>query len=237
MRCPRLVGLVGAVALGCSLMAASPAVASTGTSDDSSVVVLEEFRAGLSDRIASGVDGAEAELALFDQLTDAQRDELTSILVSDGAVLTQPTEESTVTVETPTEVVSTDGDLTWTEETGVTGVAARAASRGVWHESTVAFAGITLNKVKVSGNYEYSGGKATKVLGYSCVVLEALGPTQQVTSKKNTAYISGGKAYFKCKVTSRWGVPTPWGQISWSQRESIQFVRGGAAGYETGGWA
>lgn len=219
---------------------ASPAAAAESTQPLSQQeAVLADFRSALVERAAnSGSEGA-AELETFDALDDAQRTELANyFLGTDGSL--EPDEDAAVIVAGDTMVLAS-GDFTWesVEASSGSGIAAKAASftKSTWATQWFKFAGITISETKVSGTYTVSGGKATKVNSYACTVVRNIDPLAQVTSSKNAAFVSGGKATMECKVKVKRGVPTPWGQVTWSTRESVQFLRAtGSGSVEAHGW-
>lgn len=203
-------------------------------------VVLTDFRDVLVQR--AEVIGSEgvAELEQFDSLDGTQRNELANYFLGvDGSVA--PGDAAALTVEGGTTVL-TDGDFTWESveaPNAASGIVARAATstKSTWATQWFKFAGITISETKVSGTYTVSGGKATKVNSYACTVVQNIDPLASVTSSKNAAYVSGGKATMECKVKVKRGVPTPWGHVSWSTKEAVQYLRATGAGrVEAHGW-
>jgi hypothetical protein len=85
--------------------------------------------------------------------------------------------------------------------------------------------------------YQVSGVSATSITSYSCIVDANYDPFSTVTSSKNSAWVSLGRATAECKVTVKRGTPTPWGQVTFSTRSNIQYVTGNGSGAVTAhGW-
>lgn len=107
----------------------------------------------------------------------------------------------------------------------------------VWATSAFLFAGIKISETKVAGTYTASGGTARSILSYSCTVTRNYDPLAEVSTDKSGSYIASGQATMECRVRVRRGVPTPWGQVSWSTKEAIQYLRAnGYGGVVAHGW-
>lgn len=129
------------------------------------------------------------------------------------------------------------GSLEPARQSNEHGATINAASRTSAGTQWFAFAGIKLTETKVSETYEYTGSTARKLLGYSCTVVRNIQPFTQVSSSKNSGYISGGQATSTCKVVVKRGVPTPWGTIAWSTYSSTQRLSARGNGAVTfNGW-
>ena len=112
-----------------------------------------------------------------------------------------------------------------------------ASTRTVSAWQSFLFAGITISKTSVRETYYYSGANATTIASYTCVVDANYDPFSSVSVAKAGAYVSAGKATAECRVTVKRGVPTPWGQVSWSTASNVQFVTGNGSGSVTShGW-
>jgi hypothetical protein len=215
-------------------MGGGPAIADDlGSQGD---LVLTQFREVLAERAAANPAG-ESDLEAFDALTADQRMDLADYFLGESETV-EPTPNAEQSIAPDGSMTYTDGDLSWGESALVPRqTMAATTSRSVWGTQWFAFAGIKITETKVSGTFTTSGGKASAISSYACTVVQNLDPMTQVKAAKNAAYVSGGKAYFKCKVTVKRGAPTPWGQVTWSTREAIQYVRAGGSGVvEANGW-
>lgn len=210
-----------------SLTMLSPAVAFASQGDDPAITVLAEFRDNL---VLNGDDGA---VSSFDSLSIEQRSKLAGYFLGNGATPTTP--PSNAIVETDGTVTTyTDGDFVWAVEDATTPAtpAARAATvtRSIWGTQWFSFAGIKISETKVTLGYQANGSNATKVNSYGCTVTQNADPLAQITSSKSNSFISGGYATAKCKVVVKRGVPSPWGQVTWSTKEGIHVLTGNGGG-------
>lgn len=227
-----------ALAAACAVPASAASAAtenSTPRATESSV--LSGFRSDLER------SGSSADVTAFDALDAGQRHELASYFL-DPEVAERVTDEAAVRADTST-TTDQDRGFRWGGMVSLDpargldqhGAAISAASRTSTGRQWFAFAGIRLTETKVSETYEYSGSTARRLLGYSCTVVRNIQPFTQVSSSKNSGYISGGQATSKCKVVVKRGVPTPWGTIAWSTYSSIQRLSARGNGAVTfNGW-
>lgn len=220
--------LVSSAAIGVLLLGGGVSAASA-TDSNAEESALAQFRAGLTD---------SSDVQAFDNLSDGQRTDLAAYLLGETDPYTELSENA-AREEAPSSVLSSGDFELQTEATATptASAAARAATRSISAWQSFNFAGITISKTTVRETYYYSGANATKVASYSCVVDQNYDPFSQVTSSKNSAWVSSGKAIAECKVTVKRGVPTPWGPISWSTKSNVQYVSGNGAGKVTSsGW-
>lgn len=216
---------------------ASAASAATAISTPQETSVLSVLRGDLER------SGSSADLAAFDALDAGQRHELASYFLDP-----EMAERVAVDMAARANTSMTAGQDRGFQRGGTRspepgqqqdekGATISAASRTSSGTQWFAFAGIRLTETKVSETYEYSGSTARKLLGYSCTVVRNIQPFTQVSSSKNSGYISGGQATSKCKVVVKRGVPTPWGTIAWSTYSSIQRLSARGNGAVTfNGW-
>lgn len=221
--------IAGVLVLGAGVSSAH----ATGTSHDA--WALAQFRANL--KVAS-------EVAAFDRLSPNQRAELADYLLGESdpyRSLSAASARSTV----PSAHAQHAGNFELRTETSTTispkaqtRVAATAsATRTVSSWQSFIFAGITISKTTVRVTYQVSGVSATSITSYSCIVDANYDPFSTVTSSKNSAWVSSGRATAECKVTVKRGTPTPWGQVTFSTRSNIQYVTGSGSGAVTAhGW-
>lgn len=201
------------------VLALAPAWGSSA--NDRAAQVLIDFRANLSD---------VADVAKFDGLTEAQRDELSSYLLGEIDPFSSPNGLKA-------------GDFEIVDGESASNLAPRLVALATPATKTISawqsfvFAGITISKTTVRETYYVSANVATSIATYSCVVDVNYDPFSEVTSVKDGAWISAGKATSECLVTVKRGVPTPLGQITWSTKAQIQFVTGnGYGGVVAHGW-
>lgn len=103
-------------------------------------------------------------------------------------------------------------------------------TRSVSVTTTVKFLGLTMSKTKVAGRYQAKNNRATKVLSTGCTVQANNNPLESISSKKNSAYISNGKASFECKVVVTRYALVKNKRTKLSTRSGIQYVTGSGAG-------
>lgn len=223
----RRAALLATSAIVLSVTALSPAAAFATEVDGPASTVLSEFRDNL---VANGDEGA---VSSFDSLSPEQRSELTDYFLGNGASPASP--PSDAVVDTDGAITTyTDGDFVWAIEDAAipTRPTARAAAvtRNIWGTQWFSFAGIKITETKVTLGYQANGANATKVNSYGCTVVQNADPLAQVTSSKSNSFISGGKATAKCKVVVKRGVPSPWGQVTWSTKEGVQVLTGNGGG-------
>lgn len=211
--------LIGMLVLGGGI---APATAAETDLADSA---LAEFRANIT---------SAADAAAFDALTDDQRSELASYLLGE----TDPLAELSAEGRSGNFELRTEKTASQTKQTAPDyAVSARTATRTVSAWQSFLFAGITITKTTVRETYYYSGANATSIASYSCVVNQNYDPYSTVTTSKDGAWVSSGKATAECKVTVKRGVPTPWGQVTWSTASNVQYVTGNGYGTVTShGW-
>lgn len=212
-----------------SIAAFNPVAAFAGEVNDSPAVALSEFRENLV------TNGDAAEVSAFDALSVDQRSALAGYFFGNGMSPDSPTTDAIAESHGDT-TTYTDGDFAWAiedEEKSASAAAtsrAAAATRNISGNQWFSFAGIKISETKVSLSYQAIGKKATKVNSYSCVVVKNADPLAQISSSKSNAYIAGDNATAKCKVVVKRGVPSPWGQITWSTKEGIQVLAGNGGG-------
>lgn len=202
------------------LLVVGSGVSSAGAAEvDLSASALAQFRSSLT---------SSSDIAKFDALTDAQEAGFAAYLLGE----TDPTSKLNAAKTRSVDFELRTSVATTKSVAATAGVAAAAATgtRTVSAWQSFLFAGITISKTTVSETYNYSGSNATSVASYSCVVNANYDPFSTVTSAKSGKYISSGKATAECLVSVKRGVPTPWGQISWSTASNIQYVTGNGAG-------
>ena len=223
----RKIKFIGTIAAGLtagmifSPMAAQAAVAAPSASSTQSAAALAAFR----DQLVKA--GAADDLKRFDALTAEQRDELAGYFLGDASRYNAADFKWS----------TTRSSLAAPAGAAIAQPMAATTTYSVWATSAFLFAGVTITKTKVAGTYTASAGSATKVNAYACTVVTNYDPLASVSTAKNAGYISGGKAYLQCKVTVKRGLPTPWGTVSWSTREAIQYLRANGSGaVEASGW-
>ncbi|MFT4156497.1 MAG: hypothetical protein QM630_00990 [Microbacterium sp.] len=211
--------LVGMLILGGGVSSATAAEADLADS------ALEQFRANLT---------SSADIAAFDALTAAQQTELSAYLLGETDPLAELSDSSARSGDFELRKSTT---TTLTQPKATASATAAAATRTVSAWQSFLFAGITISKTTVRETYYYSGANATRIASYSCVVDANYDPFSTVTSSKSGAWVSSGRATAECRVTVKRGVPTPWGQVSWSTASNIQYVAGNGSGSVTShGW-
>lgn len=227
----------------------APAFAAT-TNNTSSESALKEFRSSL-------VEGAQtdptvvADIERFDSLSAAQRDELANYLTGELDTIT-PISQAEVPDGRSTTI--TQGDFSWmTVEKpdgglsldvmdpaagkGMLSTTASSTVKSIWATQYFTFAGIKISETKVSGSYTARSGKATSIRSHTCNVVRNYDPFSGVSTSKSSSYVSSGKAVFECLVSVKRGIPTPWGHISYSTRENVQYARGTGTGrVDAHGW-
>lgn len=210
---PLLGGVLGLVA---------PSALAVGHST-SAEAVLEEFRANL---VSAGRD---VDVSRFDALSEERRAELADYFLGKKEVKPEPAASS------DDQTVGRDGDF---EIVKVFPRAARAVNEiSIWGTQWFKFAGILISETKINLSYQNKYAMVDQVLSYSCSVITNNDPTAEITTSKNSAYVSNGDAVAKCDVKVKRGAPTPWGQITWSTSESVQVLKGGNTGRITfNGW-
>lgn len=210
--------IVGMLVLGGGVASASAAETDLAES------ALAQFRAKLTSSV---------ETAKFDALTEGQQAELAAYLLGETdplAALSSTPRSGNFELRTSTAAPAKQ------DRTG-SSVAVAGGTRTVSAWQSFLFAGITISKTTVRETYYYSGANATSVASYSCIVDANYDPFSIVTSAKSGAWVSSGRATAECKVVVTRGVPTPWGQVSWSTASNIQYVTGNGYGSVTGsGW-
>ncbi|WEK12669.1 MAG: hypothetical protein P0Y48_09310 [Candidatus Microbacterium phytovorans] len=205
---------------------------------------LAQFRENLT---------ASSDIAAFDELTRDQRSRLSSYLLGEIDPFAELSSEVARTPSGPPTSVSAGGfELTLgTRDTAVPKVAASTGSttpsgqvstlagstRSVSRSSSFSFLGITISKTTVRVVYYYSGSRATGIASSSCKVDVNYDPFSTVTSEREGAWISSGKATAECKVVVVRGIFSSWGVITWSTKAALQFVTANGYGTVTAyGW-
>lgn len=218
-----------AASVGVTPASAAPATPAPDAAQETSI--LSELRQNLA-RF-----GSPADVTAFDALDAGQRDELASYLLDPEAAPQTLDQAAARRDHSRASGPGAGFQWGWSGSPKPTELDGRASSRTSWGTQWFAFAGIRLTETKVSETYEYSGSTARKMLGYSCTVVKNVQPFTQVSTSKNSAYVSGGQATAKCKVVVKRGVPTPWGTIAWSTYSAIQRLSAKGNGAVTfNGW-
>lgn len=188
--------------------------------------LLNSFRINLID---------QAEIARFDALSPEQQHELAQYLAGEihpfDSLSAQHPQAGNFEIQ--------DGASISVGNTKATPLAATAslATKTISAWQSYVFAGITISKTTVRETYTVSGANAVAIVSYSCIVDANYDPFAEVSSTKDGAWVSSGKATAECLVTVKRGTPTPWGQITWSTNSNIQFVTGnGYGGVTSHGW-
>lgn len=208
------------------------------------------MRATLVSAAASGQPDAAQSLTSFDRLTTTQRAELARYLLGERPMPTIPPARATVVRTGTSTTTAAEGDLSWTVTTGTTVMPVRALGVSTsavtpmatthnvhsYYDSSFTFAGVTIIKTRVWGDYKTGSGRVLSITDYGCQVVANYEPTAQVSTSKQSSVLSGGKATFKCYVVVSRGAPTPWGQIAWSTKSSYQYMQVNGPGVEARGW-
>ncbi len=233
------IALASTVVLGLAAPASATSIIEQGTSFSSNIArgvvqssadaatrqqALADFRAVL---VASG---ATADVVRFDALSTTQREELADYLVGESYSVTPP----------PNAVPDSNGalrvgDFSWAQPAGGNSSNAKSRIKSMQGGQTFSFAGIVLIEVVIDLNYSVSSQPpygVSGVAGYDCFVTKDYDVLAEVSSVKSSAFVDGTwEIEARCKVTVKRGVPTPWGQITWSTKEQLHFLRGDNAGY------
>lgn len=185
--------------------------------------VLDQFYENLQLAVELGNDRATADLHRFENLSVDQKLDLESFF-NGYRELNFSTLENDNTLR--------DGDFSLERSLGVfASLISSTSNRHIQSSDEFKFAGISITRTKVSGSYEATtGAGATRILSHQCIVEHNYDPLAQVNSEKQDSYVSSGNATFLCRVQVRLGVPTPWGQINWSDRTASQGVVGNGNG-------
>lgn len=242
--------LVTAVAVTSLGLGATPAMAVSGATP-SYESALHDFRSSLVE--GSQTDpSAAADIERFDNLSNSQRQELARYLTGELEVVTPIAQSPQLGDGTSTTI--REGNFTWkTVEKSATGedllalqpvsgkgqfsTTATTTVKSIWATQYFTFAGIKISETKVSGSYNVRSSRATGIRSHTCNVVRNYDPFSGVSTSKNASYVSGGRAVFECLVSVKRGVPTPWGHISYSTRENVQYARGTGAGrVDAHGW-
>lgn len=207
---------------------------------DTHQAVLDQFRANLV------AVGDTAGVATFDAFTEAQRSDLSAYLLGESVSFDAPPAEAQ-------QVGNGDfvyGDFQWAAPSGAQTASAEArqlSTQGynipVWGTQSFSFAGISIIEVKNSMTYtvDFSssrGNYISNIPAYSCAVTHNYDILADVTSTKENAFTSGDwEVESQCKVRITRGVPTPWGQVTWSTKEAIHYLHADNTGWVmANGW-
>lgn len=217
--------LVTAALVGLSIIGGSVSSASAAETD-LSMSALVEFRANLT---------SSPDIAKFDALTAAQQAKLATYLLGETDPFVKLSKTTTRSGDLELRTSTASAPI---ESSAVSSaVTAAGATRSVSAWQSFLFAGITLSKTTVYETYYYSGSAATRIASYSCAVNANYDPFSTVTVSKAGAYVGSGRATADCLVSVRRGVPTPWGQVSWSTKSNMQYVTANGNGAVTSsGW-
>ncbi len=222
--------MLAAIAMS-SLLVVQPASADEPV--DTTELALSEFRQNLVS------EGAQEDLAKFDALTTAQEAELAEYLLGESVSATAPPADA----EVEGNGILSYGDFEWGSPVGNDAVAARGWGLPMWGTQWFSFAGISITQVKISLTFEMDfdpnyGTVVSGIQSHSCQVQHNYDVFAEVTTTKDNAFTDGPyEAEGQCLVRVKRGAPTPLGQITWSTKEAIHYLRADNTGWITGhGW-
>jgi hypothetical protein len=200
--------------------------------------VLSDFRNNLQKKAAEGDDVAKQNIHEFDSLSADQKSELGDYLLGEKQV-NNPKEEDFEKDRSEKSVSRySDGNFSWERRESVPQNSADelAQERRIWGTQTFNFLGIKIIEHKVTGSYS-ADGKPSQILSHDCAVARNYDPIAEVTTTKSSSYVFEDAASFSCTVRVKRGVPSPWGNVSWSTREGTHVLVGNGAGEVTrNGW-
>lgn len=214
---------------------------------------LSSLRAALAEAGAAGSKVAATNLIAFDSLTSAQSLGLARYLTGKSGITAAGPSPAATTRVVGGITVSTDGDARWVSESRVAvpkdlhraeaakaraTFAPAAVTYGVhsYTNESFAIAGITLSTTRVWADYVTGSGVVQRIRDYGCQLIFNFEPSAEITTTKQSQSLSGGKATFKCLVTVKRGIPTPWGQITTSTRQGYQYMSVNGRGVYSHGW-
>lgn len=219
-------------------LASSPASALTAT--DARTAALNSFRAEL----ASQKDAGEStSLASFDALGESERTELARYLTGETSLSATAPPADAAREQSGSSVVATAGNARWVstvgEETEPDDATGRATTYKVhsYADETFTLVGITISKTRVWADYTTGSGIVKSLTDYGCQLVSNYDPFSSISVSKQSAILSGGKATYKCYVTVKRGVPSPWGQISTTTRSAYQYMQVSGPGVGGHGWS
>ena len=191
------------------LTCGAPAYASQGLTNEQDRA-LSHFEARLKK------SGSVTDQKAYAELSEPQKHRLANYLLGKDSL---DVKTETVKTETATPSSFTRGNAV-----------ASTSTRTIWGKQWFHIGNLKISETKVRGTYTVYKGKVKKPASYSCTVVKNIDPSAKITSTKDGLFLSSGYATFKCKVTVKRGVPTPWGPIAWSKREAIQQIKGNSKG-------
>ena len=157
--------------------------------------VLAELRNNIEAAAISGDATAQSSLATLDNLGEEKRAELSRILLDEGIIQASQRQGSGVSV------VKT-GSCT-TPPAAITGQPSVRATYNVTAncDSDFTFAGISVTKVRMTGNYVTGNGVVLSTSNVSAYVVHSYEPGASVSFSNFSHYRSGGQGYFQTTVT------------------------------------
>lgn len=224
----------GALVLAC--LGTYPAQAATAPRETSEMSVVQD----LASRLAGGDEEAHRDLERLNAMTDAERKRLGLFLTGENATdYARP--DGVTTLSRDGRSIRKLGDAEWVTETSETTTRTADSTRVAKYnvhssaDETFKFAGISLTKTRVWGDYVTGSGKVLKTTGKGSQVLHNYQPLTEISTFDYAPLLSGGKALFRAKISVRRG-PAPWLGGSWSTKEGIQYFRANGPGVYAHGW-
>lgn len=196
----RSVTVAGATALlltgiGAPALAAPPAGVNQTVASEATAPAtvkndaLTQFENNLKKAAQAGDSTAKESLTAFGKMTQAQKDQLGSIMVDEGVVAAAQRAGSGVT-------------MSETKDCQQPMAAARSATYNVTSrcDKEFKFAGISVTKVRLTGTYVTGQGKVLRTTGVAPTVLHNYEPGSSIAFSNNSHWVSGGKGYFRTNV-------------------------------------
>lgn len=182
---------IGAPALAAPAASVAPtvtaeAVAPTTVKNEA----LAQFESNLKKAAQKGESTARESLAAFNRMTQAQKDKLSNIMVTEGVIAAGARAGSGVTVSE-------------TKDCQQPMAAARAATYNVTArcDKEFKFAGVSITKVRITGSYVTGQGRVLRTTGIAPYVLHNYEPGASISFSNNSHWASGGRGYFQSTVT------------------------------------
>lgn len=197
----RSVTAAGAAAIlltgiGSPALATSPEVVSNATTTEAAAPAtvkndaLAQLEKNLKQAAQTGDSTAQQSLAAFSKMTQAQKDELSSVMVNEGVVSAAQRAGSGVT-------------MSETKDCQQPMAAAKSATYNVTSrcDKEFKFAGISITKVRLTGTYVTGQGRVLRTTGVAPSVIHNYEPGASIAFSNNSHRVSGGQGYFQTTVT------------------------------------
>ena len=151
---------------------------------------LAQFESNLKQAARGGDSTAKESLAAFSKMTQAQKNELSDIMVNDGVVAAAQREGSGVVMS---EIKDCQQPM----------AAAKSATYNVTSrcDKEFKFAGISITKVRLTGTYVTGQGRVLRTTGVAPAVIHNYEPGASISFSNNSHRVAGGKGYFQSTVT------------------------------------